>query len=66
MKTSAAELTKAILSRECPFCEENKLSGACFCESCYAKLSEQIKGKIKNGLRSLSEGIMAGIKQLEG
>lgn len=65
MKTSASELTRAILSRECPFCEGDKQSGCCFCDRCHGKLPAGTKAKLKNGLRSLSEGIMAGIKFLE-
>lgn len=65
MKTSASELTRVILSRECPFCESVKQSGCCFCDRCHAKLPAGTQAKLKNGLRSLSEGIMAGIKFLE-
>lgn len=65
MKTSARELTKVILLRECPFCEGTKQDGCCFCDDCYVKLPAKVKAKIKNGLRQLSEGIFTGIKFLE-
>ena len=62
---SQAELLKILSRKECPFCEGMKLEGCMFCDSCYAKLPETVRGQIKNGMRYLSEGIRAGITFLE-
>jgi hypothetical protein len=66
LKTSQKELLRIIVRRECPFCEGTKLDGCMFCDACYAKLPADIKSKIHNGLRQLSEAIRAGITFLEG
>jgi hypothetical protein len=65
VKTSQRELLRIIVRRECPFCEGDKLDGCMFCDTCYARLPTDTKSKIKNGLRSLSEGIRAGVTFLE-
>jgi hypothetical protein len=65
VKLTKHELTRSILSTECSFCEAEKRSGAMFCEACWEKLPENIKQKIKNGLRSLSEALLSGIEALE-
>lgn len=65
MKLSSAALTKMVLARECPFCEKKKLDGHSFCDTCYMKLPENIRAKIKNGMRQLSEGIKQGVSFLE-
>jgi hypothetical protein len=65
MKIGQRELLRYIMSKECPCCEGPKLDGCCFCDACYVKLPEDLKGKIRNGLRSLSEGIRNGISFLE-
>lgn len=51
--------------KECPFCEGTKLDGCMFCDQCYHKLPESIKGRIGNGLRTLSESLRAALDCLE-
>ena len=64
VKIKSGELTRMILSDKCPFCERKKLDGHCFCDTCYMKLPEGLRSKIKNGLRQLSEGIRGGVEFL--
>ncbi len=54
-----------MLGKICPSCEGAKLDGHSFCDTCFMKLPENIRHKIANGMRQLSEAIIDGIKFLE-
>jgi len=65
-RTSKAELIRMTLSTECPFCEDKKIVGQSFCDTCFMKLPAEIRVKIRNGMRQLNEAVRDGVKFLEG
>lgn len=64
MRVGQRELLRYIMAKDCPCCEGLKLDGCMFCDSCWKKLPENLKSKIHNAMRSLSEALRAGLELL--